>query len=305
MECINVYANFLKRFLKLQRPLKIILDCSNGTTGPVLKKTFSNYKLLITKYINDNPDGNFPAHGPNPLNKKALKNLSPVVIKNKADAGIIFDADGDRVFFIDNLGRFVDPDVIARFLVWRLKPEKVIIDVNTGWLIKKLKVESLKLKVIESRVGHYFIKKLMRKTKADFASEYSGHYYFEKFFYSDSGILSAIEIINSISELPYKFSEFIDLLPQYYRSGELNFKIKNYSLKKIENKIKKLDRVYKISYLDGLKIEFNPLTEQGWWLSLRPSNTESLLRMNIEAESKKILKEKTKMVEKIIYSNSF
>src|SRR3990167_6992312 len=182
-EFINIYSDFLKKNLNPQKKLKVIFDCSNGTAGPILKQLTINNEQLTTYFINDKPDGNFPAHGPNPLKSGALKQLQNKVKKYKADLGIIFDADGDRVFFIDNLGRFINPDAIAKLLIWNLKPKKIIIDVRTGWLIKKM----------------------MRKTNADFAAEYSGHYYFKNFFFVDSGILAAIEIINAISKLPYNF----------------------------------------------------------------------------------------------------
>ena len=180
-EFINIYSDFLKKNLNPQKKLKVIFDCSNGTAGPILKQLTINNEQLTTYFINDKPDGNFPAHGPNPLKSGALKQLQNKVKKYKADLGIIFDADGDRVFFIDNLGRFINPDAIAKLLIWNLKPKKIIIDIRTGWLIKKIKNQKSKIKIIKSRVGHYFIKKLMRKIDADFSAEYSGHYYFKNF----------------------------------------------------------------------------------------------------------------------------
>ncbi len=307
MRYIKTYADFLKKNLNPQKKLRVVFDCSNGTAGLILKKLIKakssrlrrgspKAAKLKANLINDVPDGNFPAHGPNPLKKSALNDLQSTIKKYKADLGIIFDADGDRVFFADNKGRFINPDAIARLLIWHLKPKKVIIDARTGWHVKQLTADNLQL--ITSRVGHFFIKKLMRKTNADFAAEYSGHYYFKKFFFADSGILAAIEIINAISKLPYSSADFINLLPQYYRSSEINFKIKNLreSIKKIENYFKSQNTKYKIlntNYLDGLTMEFtSPAGE--WWFNLRPSNTEPLLRLNIEAENKKLLDKEIK-----------
>jgi phosphomannomutase len=289
---IKIYADFLGKFLKPQKRLSAIFDCSNGTAGIVLKKIFKNYKL-----INFIPDGNFPAHGPNPLEKGSLDELCSAVKKHRADLGVIFDADADRVFFVDDLGRFVNPAVVARLLIWHLKPRKAIIDIRIGRLVKNLESQISNLKIIESKVGHYFIKKLMRETKADFAAEYSGHYYFKKFFYADAGILAAIETINAVSKLPYKLSDFIDLLPQYHRSGELNFKVANK-----ENLMKIIEKKYevgaKIIKLDGLTMEFSD-----WRFNLRPSNTEPLVRLNIETTSKKILKQKIRELKRIIISS--
>ena len=325
MKYIKIYADFLKKNLNPQRKLKVVFDCSNGTTELILKHL--NTEKLKTTFINNIPDGNFPAHGPDPLKKNAMNDLRLAIRRHKADLGIIFDADGDRVFFADNKGRFINPDAIARLLIWNLKPKKIIIDIRTGWLVKNLKSQSApsasaswrmgrrrtNLKIIESKVGHYFIKKLMRKIDADFSAEYSGHYYFSarggsafggKKFYFDSGIMAAIEVINAISKLPYSTANFMDLLPQYYRSPELNFKVKNTKniLKKIEKYFKSQTKSYKlkaISYLDGLTMEFNPPANR-WWFNLRPSNTEPLLRLNVEAENKKLLDKKIKILHSLI-----
>lgn len=310
MNYINLYVNFLKKFLKPQRKLKVVFDCSNGTTGLILKKIFKTGQL-----INSIPDGNFPAHGPNPMKNYALSDLRLAVKKSKADLGVIFDADGDRVFFIDNQCRLVDPDVISRLLIWHLRAKKIIVDGRTSWLIKNIKSPAYakaltgkqisKLKIIEAKAGYYFIKKVMRRHNVDFAGERSGHYFFQKFFNADSGILAAIEIINAISRLPYSLADFSDLLPQYYRSPELNFKFnsaRNYAennaelrgkIKKIERKFKK--QAIKISKIDGLTMEF-----KDWRFNLRPSNTEPLIRLNIESVTGKIVSQKIKKFRKML-----
>ena len=293
MNYIKIYADFLNKKLNPQKKLKVIFDCSNGTAGLVLKQLTTNDKQLTTHFINDKIDGNFPSHGPNPSAIGALEQLQKTVLKEKADLGAIFDADGDRVFFIDNLGRFIDPDTITRLLIWHFNPKKVVIDVRTGWLVKRLITKDLKLTT--SKAGHYFIKKLMKEFNADFGAEKSGHYYFpikneKNISYIDSGIITAIEVINALSKLPYSLADFNDLLPQYCRSGEINIKMNNESgirnyeslLKKIENKFK--NQAVKVSYLDGLTIE-----SDDWWFNLRPSNTEPVLRLNIEAKKKEIV----------------
>ena len=299
-EFIKVYSDFLKKRLSLEKRLKVIVDCSNGTAGLVLKELLKTNQLINYKLINQIPDGNFPAHGPDPLAAGVLEQLQKTVFKEKADLGVIFDADGDRVFFIDNLGRFINTDVIGRLLIWHLNSKKIVIDTRAGWLVRRLMTNDLKL--ITSRAGHYFIKKLMKNINSDFGVEKSGHYYFaikgnnKEKLYFDSGILTAIEVINAVSKLPYSLANFNDLLPQYCRSGEINININsvntqtqpdniNEILKKIEESFKKqfTDQL-KISHLDGLTIESAPPTG-GWWFNLRPSNTELLLRLNIEAEN--------------------
>ncbi len=275
------YVKFLKKFLKPERELKVVFDCSNGTTGIILKELFKNSKITAI-ILNSKPDGNFPAHGPNPMAKGAAKQLEKEVLKRKADLGVIFDADGDRVFFVDGRGRSVDPDEAGLILARRHRGPYVI-GANSGRLL------SGQPKTYRSKVGHYFIKRLMRKKKANLGMERSGHFYFKKFFYSDSGVLAAIEVMNFVSlagqaGLKSDLADWLDGLPKYFRSGEKNLKVKD--KEKILRKIEKIygSKKYKISKLDGLTVEF-----KGGWFNLRPSQTEDLLRLNAEAEDKKLL----------------
>ncbi|MBI5079503.1 hypothetical protein HZB06_02425 [Candidatus Wolfebacteria bacterium] len=300
MNYLNVYADFLKKLIRPSRKIKAVFDCSNGAAGLIVKKLKN--KNLELKIINEGPDGRFPAHGPNPLKKTALRDLRLAVRRHKADLGVIFDADGDRAVFMDNLGRVVGSDAVGYLLINYLYPKKTIIDPRASWLLKKLPNRI----IAENRVGHYFIKKQMRKTKTELAIEGSGHYYFRVLDgYFDSGILAAIQAINALSRLPYSLADFTGLIPQYYRSGEINFKIGNPRkiLKTIEKKYKK--QAVSVSHLDGLTMEFKgwPVSRslgEGWWFNLRQSNTEPFIRLNIETTSKKLLNQKIKELQKII-----
>ncbi len=334
------YVKFLKKFLKphpfghclggasklpptlplwrtsrASRPLKVVFDCSNGTSGPIVRGLTTNNQRLTTFIINQIPDGNFPAHSPNPLEKNAAKQLQKAVLKNRADLGVVFDEDGDRAVFVDDKGRIADPDAVASLLIWSLKPKKVVVNETTSLLIRKEK-PGMGYKLIKSENGSYFIKKAIKKHNADFGCERSGHYYFKKFFNADSGILSAIEVINAVSNLPYKFSEFLDLSPKYYRSEDININfqfprqrrgspqaaISNFQrlLKIIEGKYKKT--AVNISHIDGLRMDFkNGIAsrsfDKGWWFNFQLSNTEQIARLNIEAENKETLvKEKEKLL---------
>ena len=296
---INIYAKFLNRFLKVRAPVKAVFDCSNGPASLVLRKIRA--KGLKISIINGKIDGHFPAHGPNPLLPGAMDDIKKAVLKNKADLGVIFDADADRAFFIDDRGREVYPDE-AIYLLAKNFRQPIAIDVRVGNLIRKSKI-----KFFESPVGHFFFKNLMRKKKIEFAGEMSGHYYFAWKFgrttaYYDSGIRGAIEMINQASALKksgQKLSEFLGGLPKYFRSGEINIKVDDQKiiLKNIENFYKKY--AVKISRLDGLSMDFN-LPEGAWRFNIRPSNTEPYLRINIEAASKKTLKEKQRQIIGII-----
>lgn len=283
---LDSYVKFLKKFLEPRRKLKVVFDCSNGTTGIILKELFRRSNVVVV-FINDKPDGNFPAHGPNPMAKGAVRQLAKEVLKRKADLGVIFDADGDRVFFVDNRGRAVDSNETGFILMQRHRPPYVV-GVTSSWRLKKLSGVKSPFggrKVYESKVGHYFFKKLMRKYKANLGLEHSGHYYFRKFFYSDSGILAAIEVINFISKTQSGLASWLDGLPRYYRSGEINFKVKDK-----EGILKRVERIYKakqckIYKIDGLTVEF-----KNGWFNLRPSNTENLMRLNVEFSDKKTLR---------------
>lgn len=292
---VGAYVNFLKKFLKPKRKMRVVFDCSDGATGMVLDELFGSHPLVRSTLINAWPNGHFPAHGPNPLAKGAARQLVREVRRQKADLGVIFDADGDRVFFVDNRGREIDPNEAGYMLAQVFRPPYVVGEVSS-WRLKKLKAKSVKRKtVFISRVGHYFFKKLMRAKRASLGLEHSGHFYFRDFFYCDSGILASIEVINFISRLPGGVAEWLDALPAYYRSGEINFKVadKENILRKIESAYKK-DAIA-MSKSDGLTMEL-----EGYWFNVRPSNTENLLRLNLEATGKEILKRELKKIKSMI-----
>src|SRR3989344_3586178 len=281
MDYFAIYADFLKNSLAPRRPLRIVFDCSNGTTGLVLEKLFAGQQSCETTLLNKIPDGNFPAHGPNPLAAGAFNQLSAEVISKKADLGAIFDADGDRVFFVDNLGRPIEPAAAILLLSERFGGS-IALPVNVGPFVRE-RLRALGREVVDARVGHYFLKKIMREKDLDFCAEQSGHYYFKKFFGLDSGIFAVIEFINAASALSVTLSDWIATLPPHWISEEINFEVADK-----EAALKRLKKLYersaqKTSDLDGLSFEF-----ADWWFNVRSSNTEDLLRLNLEAKSKKI-----------------
>ena len=310
----KLYSDFLAGFFNLKssgktgtKTLKVVFDCSNGTTGAIIKRIAAGQKNLKAIILNSKPDGNFPAHGPNPLDEKILRGLGKRVLKSKADMGIAFDADGDRAFFTDDKGRLIHPDDAASILIWSLKPKNAVIDVRTGWAVREKSKEGIK--IFESKVGHYFIKKIMRENDVEFGCEGSGHYYFKKFFFTDAGILAAIEMINAVLKMPYNLSDFIDLSPRYFRSWELNARHGDADSKKLFKKIENhyKTRAFKTGHLDGLSMEFNPLLPDrsgGWRFNIRFSNTEPLARINVEARNKRILVKETGMLLRLLYGKA-
>ena len=304
MNYFYLYSSFLEKFYSPNpdKRLKVVFDCLNSPTSIILRRLFKK-EIIEKRFALINADLKKSPQFFNPLEKKAINNLQAAVRHFKADLGIIFDADADRMFCLDDKSRFVEPEAVARLLIWHLKPNKMIIDAVSGWLVAKSSV-------ILSKVGQFFIKQKIRVENAGFGAEDSGHYYFKEFFGLDSGILAAIEVINAVSRLPYKLSDFVELLPKYYRQEinirrqTSNFKCQEL-LKKIEDyyKLKALPgrqageryKLLRISRLDGLTMEFSD-----WWLNLRFSNTEPLLRLNVEAQSQFKLQEQIFKLKKLL-----
>ncbi len=276
MKYLREYVRFLKKLLKPQRRLKVVLDCSNGSVGMVLKTLLKNERRIKAVFINDSPDGDFPAHGPNPLATGAMEVLKKKVISEKADCGMIFDGDGDRVFFVDEKGEVIDQDIAGYLLARRFKSPYVV-GITTGSIFNDVST-------IQSATGHVSFKGLMRRKKLQFGFERSGHFYFKKFFYADSGIVAGIEFMNALSGLKKPLSEMMAAMSKTYRSPETNFEVKYPAefLKKIEEAY--TSSVITISKLDGLRMDF----EWGWF-SARASNTENLVRINVEAKEKGVV----------------
>ncbi len=283
MKYLRLYQTFLRSFIAPKAEIKVIFDPSNGTAGSIIKTLFRKTKVKAI-LINSRPDGHFPSHSPNPLDKGAKTSLIKKVIKERADLGVIFDADGDRALFIDNLGRAVPGDAMARLLISYLKPKKVVIDTITGFLVRDKKDLGGNFKIFNSRVGGYFLNKKMKETKAEFGAEKSGHYYFKEFYYWDSGILSSLLVINALSELKNKgkvFADWIETLPRYYSIDELNLRVGNREkyLEALKKVLKK--RGGTLSFEDGLT-----LRHKDFWLNVRASETQPVIRVNLEARDR-------------------
>jgi len=289
------YLEYLKSFARIKKPLRIICDASDGSTGPFLTKL--RFKNINLKVLNARPNGNFPAHGPDPSGSRASRELSLAVRKNKADFGTIFDGDGDRVFFVDERGVRIPPDATAFLISKNFRPPYVVTE-NSGYLFRR-GLPALKTKV--GPVGHYFIKKMMKRLRAKFAAETSGHYYFEYIFgknraYYDSALRALVEFANVVSELKSQkltLSEWLRLASPPYASGELNFRVKNQG--KVLRRIKKAYAGKKISLLDGVTAD-----AKDFWLNVRPSHTEPLLRLNLESKDKKVFSREFRRVTKLI-----
>ncbi|MFA6353039.1 MAG: hypothetical protein WCW90_02240 [Candidatus Paceibacterota bacterium] len=281
------YANFLKNFINAKKQLKVIVDCSNGSAGPVWKILKEYYQKLGIKIVlkNNKPNGNFPAHGPNPLAKKAINNVKKEVLKQKADAGVIFDGDGDRAVFLDENGNEISSYYAWRLLALSQRIKKTIASVTEEFEIKIMsETLSYKPNILISPVGHLFLINKMIETKSDLGVESSGHYYFKDFFHSDSGILAAIKFINSLSALPYQLSSYISMLPKIFYIPEIVVKTK----KGDENRIiEKFEKIFSKLSLSSNKIDGASFFFKNSFVNIRPSNTEDIVRINIVGTDKK------------------
>lgn len=302
---IGEYIDFLSGFLHTDaKTLDIVFDCSSGSTGPIIEALMRHVTCDMQQgrwvILNGRPDGNFSKHAPDPLHAGSLGALQKSVVVNGADVGIIFDADGDRVFFIDNLGRFIDQDVVAYLLLWSLRPKRFVTDAKDGWLVREA---PFGVRRITSKTGHYHIKQTMRVKNVELGCERSGHYYFKNFFFCDSGIMAAIEVLNAIAQLPYRLSDLVDLLPETYRMQEINVPILSFDSDAL---FARIERVYKkeaahVSKIDGIAMEFS---DPDWWFNVRASNTEPLVRLNMEARDKRVYEAQLKKLTELLKKGS-
>jgi len=282
--------------LKVLQPLKVVVDAGNGMAGKIVPLIFENLPFqIIPLYFK--LDGSFPHHSANPLEKDNLKELQKRVLKEKADLGIAFDGDGDRVFFVDEKGEIIKSSLIIALLSQKFLEESPGEKIIYNLVCSRIVPETIKRyggKPLIERVGHSFIKARMKKTGAVFAGEASGHYYFRKNFRADSGIIAALIVLEMLSKRRKPLSLVLEpFKKKYFAIEEVNFKVKN------KNRlIKKIEAVYrdaKISHLDGLTVSY-----PDWWFNLRPSNTEPVVRLNLEAVSQKKLADKFKEIKGLI-----
>ncbi|MCF6366979.1 MAG: phosphomannomutase/phosphoglucomutase [Bacteroidales bacterium] len=293
------YLNFLKDYVPDISDLNIAVDCSNGMAALLIKDLLGNKP----NYIFDELDGTFPNHEANPLVPENIKDLQKLVKSKKADIGIIFDGDADRVMFTDENGKFISPDLMIAVLAdyYKDRKGKFLQDIRTSKAVSEYIGNRFEKEMW--RVGRAFAAVKLREIDGIFGGELAGHYYFKDFYYSDSGLLATLIFLDVIAENKRKgisVSKMISEIVAYENSGEINFKL--------EKKKEAMDAV-KDFYLskskpdaffdfDGYRVEY-----ANWWFNIRPSNTEPYLRMLVEAKTKELLNNKVDEITNII--NSF
>jgi phosphomannomutase len=275
-------ARFPKKTFK-KRKLKVVIDAGNGMAGFTAPAVMKHLNIdLIPMYFE--LDGNFPNHEANPIESENLKDLQKKVKKEKADIGLAFDGDADRCFLVDEKGDLVNPSALTALIAVReLKSQPgstIIYNLISSKAVAEVITEN-KGVGLRSRVGHSYIKSLMAESGAIFGGEHSGHFYFADFWRADSGMLAALYALAELMDSNKPLSNLLKPYNRYFSSGEINSKVKDVakSIKAVEEKY---EGKYQLDHLDGLTV-----TADSWWFNLRPSNTEPLLRLNVEANTEK------------------
>lgn len=292
------YLAFLKQYVPDTSGLNLSIDCSHGMANLLVKDLLGSDH----HYLYDHFDGTFPAHEPNPLEIENCEDLQNAVLQNKSDIGVIYDGDADRVMFLDEKGRFLQPDYITAVLgYYYLRKEKgnVLVDIRTSRSTTEY-LTNLGATVHVWKVGHAFAKTKLRDLRAIFGGELAGHYYFRDFYNCDSGFLASLLVLQVVAELKKQgmtIGEFIDTVIVYANSGEMNFKLeqKDEAMQALFDRYVTNDKPEKVMDFDGYRIEFS-----SWWFNVRKSNTEPYLRLVVEAKTKEELQERTKELSTII-----
>lgn len=279
-------------------PLKVIADTGNGMVGPILKRIYERLPAIDLTGMYLEPDGSLPNHGLDPLQPENRAELEQRVVAEGADVGFAFDGDGDRFFTIDDRGQFVSGDfmtaLMGQYFLEKYPGSKILYDVRASWAVPDLIGAAGGSPLIE-RVGHAFIKRRMAREKAVFAGEVTGHYYFKDFFFADSGIIPSLVILEMLSKKGVKLSELLASLEEkYFISGEINTRIAGDPQAKMEE-LAEMFKDGSVEWLDGVSVTF-----EDWHFNVRPSNTEPLLRLNLEAKSKTLMEEKRDLILGII-----
>jgi phosphomannomutase len=277
--------------------LRVVIDTANGMAGAMLPPVLERLPIEAVRCFFD-PDGSFPNHEPNPLLPENREFIVQKTLEEGADLGVAFDGDADRCFFVDDTGEFVPGDfataLLAEGVLEKEPGAKVIYDVRASWAVPET-IERAGGVPLVNRVGHAFIKQRMRKEAAAFAGEVSGHYYFRDFSQADSGVIPFLLMLERISKSGAKLSELLrPYRERYFITGELNTPVGDVALKLQELK-ERFGPEGTVSHLDGVSVDADD-----WHFNVRPSNTEPLLRLNLEARSRELMERKRDEVLAVI-----
>ena len=299
-DILEEYAKKVNSFADLSKckPFKIVANPNFGVGGRALDKMLEGLPVEVIK-INYNPDGNFPKGRPDPLIPENREEISRLIIEHGADFGVAWDADADRCFFFTGKGEFIEgyfvTAILAKIFLEKSTGEKIVHDTRLTWAIENT-VKEFGGTSIATKAGHSFIKERMRKENAIFGGEMSAHYYFRDYFYCDCGMIPFVMILEFLSKQEKTFSQIMwDLFwQQYFVSGEINSAVEN--VPQIIEKIKStyIGNATIIDEQDGISLDFidEENEKNSWRFSVRGSNTEPVIRLNVEAKSEALMEEK-------------
>ncbi len=300
----DIWPRFVERVLSFidvtaVKPLRVVIDAANGMAGAMLPPVLERLPIDAVRYYFE-PDGTFPNHEPNPLLPENREFIVRQVTAESADLGVAFDGDADRCFFVDDTGEFVPGDFVTALLAESILEKepggKILYDVRASWAVPGTIKRAGGIPLV-NRVGHAFFKHRMREEGAVFGGEVSGHYYFRDFSQADSGVIPFLLMLELVSKRDQKLSEILrPYKERYFITGELNTPVADVALKLQELK-ERFGTEGRISHLDGLSVDADD-----WHMNVRPSNTEPLLRLNLEALSPELMERKRAEVLEVIRS---
>ena len=289
-DLLDAYVEHVLSFVDVEamRPLTVVADTANGMGGLVVPPVFEHLPMTLV-HLFPELDGTFPNHPADPIDPENLRDLQRAVLERGADVGLAFDGDADRVFLVDERAEGVSGSdvtaLVAAAILDRHPGETVVHNLICSWAVPEVIREHAGVPV-RTRVGHSFIKQVMAETGAIFGGEHSGHYYFRENYGADSGLIAAVVVLEQLSRADAPLSRVLAPYRRYRSSGEINSRVLDQ-----DGKIEEIARTYadgRQDRLDGLTVEF-----EDWWFNVRPSNTEPLLRLNVEARTDELLQEKT------------
>jgi phosphomannomutase len=303
VKTVDIYEEFQHYVLdfiepEVIRPMEVVLDGGNGMAGPMIGPLIDSFPVAEDRLYFE-PNGEFPGHEPNPLLEENRKLIIDTVLDRGAELGIAWDGDADRCFFIDDQGEFVPGDFLTALLAESILTKEpgaaIIYDVRASRAVPNTIAASGGRPVV-NRVGHAFFKTRMREEKAAFGGEVSGHYYFRDFWCADSGVIPALLVLELLSVREQSMADLLEpYRRRYFISGEINSEVEDQ-----EAKMRELAERYsdgEASWLDGLSVDY-----ESWHFNVRPSNTEPLLRLNLEGSSKEEMEARTEEVLRVIRS---
>jgi len=300
VEKMNIMESWISHVLKFVdkktlTPLKVAIDAGNGMGGLSWEKLRKDLPIEIVPLYFE-PDGHFPHHLPDPSNEKNLLDLKKAIRTHQADLGMALDGDADRLFVLDENGRLISGTILSAILSQALLEKygssTVLYNAVCGRIVPET-IKKYKGTAVRVRVGHSFIKEEMRRRKALFAGEHSGHFYFRENYNADSSTIAALIFMEYLSKTKLPVSLLVDEFNKYQTSGEINFQINSSDI--LEKVAKEFKDAKAQDWLDGLSVWYD-----NWWFSLRASKTEPLLRLNIEANNQSLLKAGIKKIEELI-----